>query len=873
MTFSRRLAAVALLAWLPSVAIADPKDDARRHFIAGLEAVKAEQFEVALQHFLAAQDAFPHPATLYNIARTYTDLGDFQNALTYYRLFRDMDPSRADEVDPVIDTIQMRLSQKTAPATVTSGTPAVATTSGGPTQVIHVGPTPEEIARLQAIAAELEALSTAIKERGDDPSLVTGVPVATADPDITESVAMAPDGETSPAADLALPEGGYAEEAYERLVVTASRYGQDPLDSPSTLTVLTSEDIRLSGASHLGDLLRRVAGVDVMSPRSGQTEVSIRGFNQEFSNKILVLVDGRSIYLDFVGTTFWWALPITLEEVERIEIIRGPGSAIYGANAMNGVVNIITKTPGEGLNLVKVEGGTPGYTRASALTSGRSGGTAYRFAADYQRIGRFEKEFEQGEFSSVDTYTDDQDTGYDGIRASGRLDQTFLDGDGLASVSASYTEADFEYINIGALGPYGMDWRTTHLRADLSLGPVHARAFFNNEGTFTGPWSQPVNQPYPLNTPWGSTTFDTEIEGSGEITTGPIVHRLNAGLSYRRKTISDFSFLGLVPGAGDCRVPGDLEECGSYLQDHYAAFLQDEASAGPLKLVASLRYDVHPLIARDETFSPRGSVILRVADKSSLRLNGGTAFRAPNMVESYVDFSLPTGVDGAYIQDDGKLDLSPERIVTAEVGFHDESTLYHTADIALYYNRVTNFIFLRSVTPAAGYYEDANLGYLAGTSGFVNTDPIVTAMGLEAEAEFFPTDGLDVYVNGTLTRFIEDDGGTRNVDLRTSAAKVNAGIMYRTPYRIDLSSDLLFASAQRWRQREFDDAGQLFVNEVDLPSRIWLNGRIGARPLKDGSLEVALAGQNLLGFFNPVKEHPAGHRVAGRLHGSVSYSF
>ncbi|TNE91059.1 MAG: TonB-dependent receptor [Deltaproteobacteria bacterium] len=874
MTLTRRLGVLALIAWLPSVALADPKDDARRHFVAGLEAAKAEQFEVALQHFLAAQDAFPHPATLYNIARTYTDLGDYQNALTYYRLFRDLDPSRADEVDPVIDAIQMRLAQRTAPTTVTTGTPAVASGGGGggngPTQIVNAGPTMEEIARLQAIAAELEALSGTIEQRSKNPEALAGISGGGSD---AEAAAMG--GKPVPEKDIpiSLPGGGYAEEAYERLVVTASRYGQDPLDSPSTLTVLTAEDIRLSGAVDLGDVLRRVAGVEVMSPRAGQTEISIRGLNQQFSNKILVLVDGRSTYLDFVGTTMWWSLPLTLEEIDRVEIIRGPGSAIYGANAMNGVVNIITKTPGEGKNTVKLEGGLPGYTKAAAMVSGRSGTTAYRFAADYRRTGRYEKEFEEGEFSSLSTWSDDQDTGYSGIRASGRLDQTFLDGDGFASVSGSYNQADFEFINIGVLGPYGMQYRTAHLRGDLSYGPLHGRVFFNKEGSATGPWAEPAYAPYPLNTPWGSTTFDTEVESSGEVDTGPITHRLNAGVSYRRKTISDFSFLGLTPGAADCRLPGDAEECGRYLQDHWAGFIQDEATAGRLKVVASLRYDVHPLLKATETFSPRGTIIYRIADKTSIRVNGGTSFRGPTMTESYVDFRLPTGVDGVYIQDTGSVDLAPERTVTAEIGFHDESTLYHTADVAVYYNRVTNFIFLRSVTPEAAFYVEDEIGYIAGSSGFENTSPVVNVMGLEAEAELFPTDGLDIYANATLTRLVENDGGEKNVDLGTSALKLNSGVMYRTPYDIDLSADVLFASMQRWRQREFDSSGQLFVNEIDLPTRVWLNARVGARPFADGNLELAVAGQNILGFFNPVEEHPLGHKVAGRLHGTLSYSF
>ncbi|MEZ4234600.1 MAG: TonB-dependent receptor plug domain-containing protein [Myxococcota bacterium] len=83
-------------------------------------------------------------------------------------------------------------------------------------------------------------------------------------------------------------------EAYERVVVSASRVGQDPLDSPATVTVLTADDIRLSGVVDLPDLLRRVVGVEIMAPAAGHSEIAIRGFQRKMNNKVLVLIDGRS---------------------------------------------------------------------------------------------------------------------------------------------------------------------------------------------------------------------------------------------------------------------------------------------------------------------------------------------------------------------------------------------------------------------------------------------------------------------------------------------------------------------------------------------------------------------------------------------------
>ncbi len=151
---------------LPLTAIADPKDDARRHFAAGLASAQEGDFEIALQRFLAAQEAYPHSATLYNIAKAYQDLDDDVNALTYYRLYREAKPDSAKSVDPVIAAMEARAGAPTSTPTTGSG---AGTTSPGTRAgaLVVTGPTPEELARLAEISAELDALTTTIKDRSD----------------------------------------------------------------------------------------------------------------------------------------------------------------------------------------------------------------------------------------------------------------------------------------------------------------------------------------------------------------------------------------------------------------------------------------------------------------------------------------------------------------------------------------------------------------------------------------------------------------------------------------------------------------------------------------------------------------------------------
>lgn len=135
------------------------------------------------------------------------------------------------------------------------------------------------------------------------------------------------------------------EDLLEIEVVTAAKKAQKISQAPAAMYVITDEDIRQSGATSIPDALRMVPGIDVMEITATDFVINARGFNKEMSDKMLVLIDGRSVYWDFYGLVVWDSFPINLEEIKRIEIVRGPGSALYGANAFSGVINILTFLP------------------------------------------------------------------------------------------------------------------------------------------------------------------------------------------------------------------------------------------------------------------------------------------------------------------------------------------------------------------------------------------------------------------------------------------------------------------------------------------------------------------------------------------------
>ena len=172
-------------------------------------------------------------------------------------------------------------------------------------------------------------------------------------------------------------------------VTSVSKKEQNLAKTGAAIFVITQEDIRRSGATNIPDLLRMVPGVDVARIDNNRWAVSIRGFNNPYANKVLVLVDGRSVYNPSFSGVFWDMLDVPLEDIERIEVIRGPGGTVWGANAVNGVINIITKradaTRG---TLISAGAGSQDYGNGLMQYGGAAGQTgSYRIFAHYFDVG------------------------------------------------------------------------------------------------------------------------------------------------------------------------------------------------------------------------------------------------------------------------------------------------------------------------------------------------------------------------------------------------------------------------------------------------------------------------------------------------------
>src|SRR5436189_1750185 len=191
--------------------------------------------------------------------------------------------------------------------------------------------------------------------------------------------ATAQTGKPSDLADLSLEELANLE------ITSVSRRAERLSDAPASVFVITGDDIRRSGATSLPEALRLAPNLQVARVDSRQYAISARGFNQPnaIANKLLVLVDGRTVYTPLFSGVFWDAQDSLLEDVERIEVISGPGGTLWGVNAVNGVINIITRSATSTQGGLAAASGANRGDDGALRYGGASSGGGYRAYAKY----------------------------------------------------------------------------------------------------------------------------------------------------------------------------------------------------------------------------------------------------------------------------------------------------------------------------------------------------------------------------------------------------------------------------------------------------------------------------------------------------------
>ncbi len=840
-------------------AAADERTEARAHFKRGMGAIADGHYDAGIEELKKAYDILPHPNVLYNIARAYVDVGDLENAVTYYRRYLEGNPKDRDEVAQIVASLEARIRKQQAqlleaqqavgiaPALPPGGSPVSPPPAGAP-GTAQAGPPP-----LGPTAPGLGPAPGA----GAPPGPARGA----------HGVAVAPSPGNIDAGELK------TEEVFEETVVTASRTAQSPLDAPNSTSIITEQDIRLSGITKIPELLRRLAGVDIMETTGAQTEVSIRGFNQRLSNKVLVLIDGRSVYVDLIGATLWGTLSIGVEDIERIEVVRGPGSALYGADAFNGVINIITKQPGEGGSGFNVGYGDRDSAHGSVWASGRDKDLAYRISAGFDNLPRWSREVPAGR-ADVDVFNDDQNVSQRSFRVDGTVTRQ-IGKDVSVGVQGGYSESNpLEILAVGLINDFILKpLDVGDVSAFLHSKHIEARVFWNNYFVTNANNAAYAGQSF-FEGQGRLDIVDGEAQYVDQFETGTGVnHDLHVGAEYRLKRIA-WTYLAQTE-----------------TENHLGFFVHDEIKLGrQFAVVGDYRADYVPYLNR-VVQSPRGSVLFHPSKQSTMRGIVATAFRTPDFLEAYLGTPVPTPVSGAALiaqgapSDNRNFKLQPEQIFTTEFGYLNSESDYFTLDSAFFYNRVTDLIELTSpnpvtvgdlATPQVPTQASDSTGYYPlFFNGWQNACRRYNVYGAELGVRVFPVEGLDLYANYTLMDVNQDTSGCSGPqpqsDTRTSEHKINTGVQLRTKFGLDGSIDFHYLSPQDWAEQVQNIQKQdIEFQSFHLDAYTLLNASLGYRFLRNQA-EIRGVVFNLLDDLH--REHPYGQVIDRRIMGLFSYKF
>ena len=858
------LALVALLA--PATAVADARSDAKRHFRDGMSLIAAGQVERGIAELKQAYAIKPHPDVLYDIAKAYVDLGNISEALNYFRQYVATDPADKEQVVSVMQRLQAAI----APA----------------------APPPPQNIDVQKLLAQLQALID--QQRGHQqppsapapaarPAVARKAEPARAEPeeDMFEAETISAKTRATAreiAAELSAHESS-AEDIFEEQVVTASARSSSETKSPASLTVITGDEIRMSGAATVPEILRRVPGIDIAEMNPSDTNVSIRGFNRRLANKVLVLVDGRSVYQDFLGGTFWPLIDVNIQDIDRIEVIRGPGSALYGANAFSGVVNIITRTGDEIAGArAAVQAGDHRTFQGAITTGGKTGKLTYKTSFAYERADKWTRDFTDGrvDLSSQFPQPDrSREIQRGEVAASYDFGKTQVSGGG------GFDNVAMQVVPLGALRTFGATGQSGFVRAEVGSGPTKVKAFWNALRLTTGPeyWPDGILS---LKSSVRSDVVDlTTITGFDFKAYG--THHLNIGAGYRFKSLQ-WGYLA-------SRADGS-----AYQEHHFNVFLQEEWEISrQLSLVLSYRMDRNPLLAQQSVtagglvHSPRGTVLYEVKPDQVLRFTLGTAFRAPTFLESYVDLFAPIPDQPAMgVRFQGSTTLRPEQMLQAELGYRGRFGTFQP-DVVIYAERVQNLITdgaLRLPANSSEAVDPVTGQYVAGYTGFENEPGSYFGAGAEAGGKWSPADGVDLGLNYSYERMfacsVTSTGGcTDSISAanqvsaalaNTARHKLNVTATWRTKTNFDLGLGVHFVSAATWFEKSFDvnSQGGVIFTPYAVPAHTMVNGRVGYRWIKD-KLETGVAFYNLLG--DEQREHPFGNQIGRRVLFTASGAF
>jgi iron complex outermembrane receptor protein len=465
-------------------------------------------------------------------------------------------------------------------------------------------------------------------------------------------------------------------------VTSVSRQSEKMTEAAAAVFVITPDDISRSGATNIPELLRMVPGIQVAHINANTWAITSRGFDSRFSNKLLVLIDGRSVYTPLFSGVYWDVQDVMLEDVERIEVIRGPGSTLWGANAVNGVINIITKgaqdTQG---GLVTAGGGNQEKGFASARYGAKIGESTYLRV--YSKYFERNRGFDPSGTKAADDWRMQ--------RAGFRMDVTPYGADSFTLQGDIYGGSAGQTLLLADVNPpYS---RTVYGDADVSGGNILGRWTHNyadmSRMSFQLYYDR-TNRTEPIGRE-GRDTFDLDFQHSFRLAD---VHRVIWGLGYRltRDSVDDTFNVMLDPD--------------SKTDNLFSAFVQDDISVirDRLRFIIGSKFEHNDYTGFE--IQPNARILWTPDNMHTLWAAVSRAVRTPSRAESDARINagvLPPAFPGApisivsYI---GNKDLGSERLIAYEAGLRKSLAHNVYMDIATFYNVYSNIGLFRAGTPA-----------------------------------------------------------------------------------------------------------------------------------------------------------------------------
>ncbi len=629
-------------------------------------------------------------------------------------------------------------------------------------------------------------------------------------------------------------------------VTTVSKKQAKLSQTAAAIFVITQEDIRRSGATNIPELLRMVPGLDVAHIDASKWAITSRGFNDRFADKMLVLIDGRTVYTPLFSGVHWDVQDTLLEDIERIEVIRGPGATLWGANAVNGVINIITKQAKDTQGTLMMAGaGNQERGFGAARYGGKLGDRGYyRFFAKYFNRDGFASSSGQ---QALD--------GWNILRGGFRTDWNLTGRDSLTVQGDFYNGSGGETVpGVASLSPpliASLNDRA-HLVGGNLLGHWNHAFSTRSDTTLQVYYDRTDRRDTRLSEV--RDTFDLDFQH--HLTLGNR-HDIVWGLGYRFTT--DRTIGGLTASFNPTSRGDSL----------YSAFIQDEITllSDRLRLTLGSKFEhnsysgleVQPNVRLLWTPHPHHAIWAAVS----------RAVRSPSRADVGLRVNLAafpgSGGTTNVLSLFGNQQLQTETVLANELGYRAQLIKQLSVDVATFYN---SYDQLRGSEPGAPFFESS-------PSPPHLVLPLVFQNALRGE-----THGMELATNWNVTRRWKLSGGYAwfqgELDsIAGGGASAGANSLGRSP-------------KQQWNLRsylnlnlpgnlEFDTAvyyvGRL--SDTGVPSYTRLDSRLGWRPAE--SLEISLVLQNLLDArhleFGSTGQAVDATQVKRSVHGKLTWRF